>query len=195
MEKKNVCSPPSSDDLRAALREMKAYVDITEEDLMRIYDIALHHARERITSRVLVRDVMSKDVVSVRHDADLHEAARLLSEHRISGMPVLDDNGRVMGVISEADLLRLAGMREEHTFKDVLRRILGESAPFLSEGSKVEQAMSYPPVTSKADDDVADVAKILDGRRIKRLPVVDNEGRVLGIISRADIVKMIVKKN
>lgn len=192
MDTGNVCSPPSEDDLRAALKEMRTYVDITEEDLKKIYELALRHARERITSRVPVSDVMTKKVVTIRRGADLQEAAALLSENRISGMPVVDDNNRVIGVVSEADILILAGMKREHTFKDLLRNILGEPVTArATPGNKVEYVMSFPPVTCKADDTIADVAKILDERRIKRLPVVDNDGKLLGIISRADIVRMI----
>ena len=192
MDTGNVCTPPSEDDLRAALKEMRTYVDITEEDLKKIYEIALRHARERITSRVLVREAMTKNAVTVRRDADLHAAAALLSENRISGMPVVDDTNRVIGVISEADILMLTGMKREHTFKDILRNIIGEPVPVrATHGNKVENVMSFPPVTSKADDTIADVAKILDERRIKRLPVVDNDGKLLGIISRADIVRTI----
>lgn len=194
MDNKNVCSPPSEDDLRTALKEMRSYVDITEEDLMKIYSIALRHARERIASQVPAREVMTTQVVAVKRDADLHEAARLLSENKISGMPVVDDANRVIGVISEADLLMLAGMKREHTFKDVLRNILGEPSPLRTGGNKVEHVMSFPPITSKANDNIADVAKILDERRIKRLPVVDDEGKLLGIISRADIVRTIMRE-
>jgi len=195
MDDKNLCIPPSDEDLRAALREMKAYVDITEDDLKKIYEIALGHARRRAASAVLVKDVMSTDVVAIKRGADLHEAARALSEHRISGMPVVDDDGRVIGVISEADILVLAGMHKEHTFRDVLRNILGEPIPARTRtGNKVEDIMSFPPITSKAEDSVGDVALILDERRIKRLPVVDNDGRLLGIISRADIVRLIGKR-
>lgn len=194
MDTGKVCSPPSDDDLRAALKEMKAYMDVTEEDLKKIYEIALRHARERLVSKVLVKDVMTKNVISVKRDADLHEASRLLSEHRISGMPVVDDNNRVIGVVSEADILVLAGMSTKHTFKDILRTILGEPVPSRRGGNRVENVMSFPPITSKADDEVMEVAKILDERRIKRLPVVDNEGKLLGIVSRADIVRDIGRK-
>jgi CBS-domain-containing membrane protein len=184
----------SEEDLRAALVEMKTYVDVTEEDLKKIFEIALRHAQERIATRVPVRDVMTSTVVTIKRDADLHEAARLLSENKISGMPVVDDNNRVIGVVSEADILILAGMKKEHTFKDILRNILGEPVPARKGGNKVKDVMGFPPITSKADDDIGEVAKILDDRRIKRLPVVDDEGKLIGIISRADIVKAIGKK-
>ncbi len=184
----------SEEDLRAALLEMKTYVDVTEEDLKKIFEIALRHAQERIATRIPVRDVMTSTVITIKRDADLHEAARLLSENKISGMPVVDDNNRVIGVVSEADILILAGMKKEHTFKDILRNILGEPVPAKKGGNKVKDVMGFPPITSKADDDIGEVAKILDDRRIKRLPVVDDDGKLIGIISRADIVKAIGKK-
>jgi CBS-domain-containing membrane protein len=194
MNKQSAECTVSEQDLRAALREMKTYVDVTEEDLKKIFESALRHAQERIAARVPVRDVMTSTVVTVNRNADLHEAARLLSENKISGMPVVDDNNRVIGVISEADILILAGMKKEHTFKDILRNILGEPVPAKKGGNKVEDVMGFPPITSKADDDIGEVAKILDDRRIKRLPVVDDEGKLIGIISRADIVRAIGKK-
>jgi CBS-domain-containing membrane protein len=184
----------SEKDLRAALLEIKTYVDVTEEDLKKIYEIALRHAQERNATQVPVRNLMTSAVVTIKRDADLHEAARLLSENMISGMPVVDDNNRVIGVISEADILILAGMKKEHTFKDILRNILGEPVSAKKRGNKVEDVMGFPPITSKADDDIGEVAKILDDRRIKRLPVVDDEGKLIGIISRADIVRAIGKK-
>ncbi len=184
----------SHSDLRAALEEMRTYVDVTEEDLKKIYEIALRHARERAASRIPVEEVMTVNVVTTTPDTDLHEAARLLSENRISGMPVVDDNKRVIGVISEADILVLAGMKRGHTFRDILRGILGEPLAARKSGEKVQDVMSFPPITGKPDDDVADVARLLDEKRIKRLPVVDDEGKIVGIISRADIVRAIGRK-
>ncbi len=85
-------------------------------------------------------------------------------------------------------------MRREHTFKDILRNILGEPVPTRKTGDTVGDVMSFPPITSKADDTIGDVAQILDERRIKRLPVVDDEGKLIGIIARADIIRAIGKK-
>jgi CBS-domain-containing membrane protein len=184
----------SDEDLRAALKEMRSYMDVTEEDLRKIYEIALRHARQRAALRIPVRSVMTTSVISSKPEADLHEAARLLSENRISGMPVVDDHNRVIGVISEADLLMLAGLEQGHSFRDILHRLLGEPSPGRKTGDHVREVMSFPPITAKAGDDVSEVAQILDEKRIKRLPVVDDEGRLVGIISRADIVRAIGKK-
>jgi CBS domain-containing protein len=194
MDTGNVCSLPSDEDLREALKRMKTYVDVTEEDLKKIYEIAFEHAQSRLASQAPVKDVMTRNVITIKKDADLHEAARVLSENRISGMPVVDDSNQVIGVISEVDVLTLAGLKEEHTFKDIVRSILGEPVHARKGGNRVKDVMSFPPITSKADDSVAEVAKILDEKRIKRLPVVDDQGKLIGIISRADIVRAIGKR-
>jgi CBS domain-containing membrane protein len=195
MDTRNTCSLPSDEDLREALKKMKTYVDVTEEDLKKIYEIALQHAQGRLASQVPVSDVMTKNVITVKQDADLHEAARILSEKGISGMPVVDDSNKVIGVISEADILMLAGLKKGHTFKDIVHTILGEPVPARKGGNRVKDVMGIPQITCKADDDIAGAAKVLDEKKIKRLPVVDGEGKLIGIISRADIVKAIGKKS
>ncbi len=183
----------SDEDLMAALREMKTYVDITEEDLKKIYSIALKHAKERLAPKIAASEVMTKDVITVKKDADIHEVSRLLSENRISGLPVVDNENRVIGIITEADVLSMAGMKRGHTFKDIIRHILGEPLPERKEGERVEDVMTSPSITATPNADIREVAGILNEKRIKRLPVIDEEGKLVGIISRADIVRAMGK--
>lgn len=184
----------SDEDLRAALREVKTYIDITEEDLKKIYEIALRHAKERLALKIPVKAVMTPAVIAVKEDSDINEAARLLSDGNISGMPVVDEGNHVIGVITEADILSTAGMEKGYTFKDILRHILGEPQRKSKTGNKVKDMMTAPAITTKPDRDVREVAGILDEKRIKRLPVVDDENRLIGLISRADIVRAYNKK-
>ena len=177
------------EDLRAALADLKGYVDITEEDLLKIYSLALRHARKKSIVAIPVSDLMTRDVVTINPDADLKEAARRLSGLRISGMPVVDADHRVLGIISEADILSLAGVKKGHTFKDVLRHVLGAPLPVRKKGNTVGEVMSSPAITTDPDRDIRAVAAILDEKRIKRLPVVDENDRLVGVIARADIVR------
>ncbi len=195
MEKTRTDTTPEliDQDLREALKELKTYVDITEEDLRKIYTIALNHARRRLGETVLVKDIMTKDVVKVKRDTDIQEAARRLSGLRISGMPVVDEANKVIGVISEADILSLAGVKRGHTFKDILRHVLAEPLPISKSGNTVGDIMSSPAITTGPSGDIREVAAVLDERRIKRLPVVDTEGKLVGIISREDIVRAMGK--
>jgi len=183
----------SEEDLRAALSEMKTYIDVTEEDLIKIYEIALKYAKERTALKISIRDVMTKDVITIKNDADVNDVIRLLSDNNISGLPVIGNENHVIGIVTEADILSMAGMKRGHTFRDILKHILGEPLPLRKTGSKVGDVMTSPAITTKAGISIKEAAKIMDERRIKRLPVVDSKNKLIGIISRADIVRAIGK--
>ena len=181
----------TDEDLREALRDMKGYVDISIEDLRAIYSVALRHARQRLAEQVPVSKIMTRAVVTVAPDAYLQEVTRLLGENNVSGLPVVDAAGRVVGLISEADVLSMTGVKRGHTFKDVVRHVLGEAEPAREKGSTVADFMTSPAITVRPDTDVREAARMVDEKRIKRLPVVDDEGRLVGIVSRADMLKVV----
>ncbi len=194
MDVKAEISEISGEDLRAALSDMGTYVDITEEDLLKIYSLAVRHAKERMALSIKVSEVMTADAVAVNEEADIAEAIKLLSENEVSGLPVTDNENHVVGVITEADILSVMGMNKGHTFKDIIVRLLGEPAPGNKAGNTVRQVMSSPAITTTPDARILEVAAILEERRIKRLPVVDASGKLIGVISRADIVRAVAKK-
>ena len=176
-------------DLRAALDELKGFVDVTEEDLMKIYTSALLHAKNRMKHSITVADLMTKDVVTVKKESTLIEAARRLTGLRISGMPVVDDKDMVIGVVGELDIISATGGQKSSGVKNIFRRMLGEPVPTRKEGNTVGDVMSTPPITIRPHEDIREAAHILEGHRIKRIPVVDEFGRLVGVISRADIVR------
>ena len=183
-----------SEDLRKARRELETYIDVTEEDLMKIYSLALRYAQERRSQQVPVAEVMIRDVVTVKADAEMNEAVRLLSEKGVGGLPVVDDENRVVGVVTEADVLCMLGVERKHGFKDLMRYVLGESSCLKhKEGGMVSDFMASPAVVVRFDQDTLEAAGLLAQRRIKRLPVVDENNRLVGIITRADIVKAVAK--
>ncbi len=140
-----------------------------------------------------VADVMTTKVVTVGLETPLKEVARLMIGHAVSGLPVVDETGRVVGIVSEADLL----IKERGTDgiqRRPLARIFGESAETQQVIAKVEavtaqEAMTAPPITIEADRPVREAADLMIERQVNRLPVVDLEGRLLGIVTRADIVR------
>lgn len=142
-----------------------------------------------------VRDLMTADVVTVRPTTPIKDAARLLVEHRISGMPVVD-GGRVVGVISEGDLIV-----KEHGADPVerrpLARIFGDSPETRAQLAKIValtagDAMTAPAITISADALVAEAAATMMRRGVNRLPVVDGD-ELVGVVSRADIVRAFVR--
>ena len=192
-EKPETCEI-NEEDLRTALSEMKTFMDITVEDLMKIYSLALGNAEARLAHKAPVSAVMNRNVVTTGPNADLHEATRLLTENKVSGLPVVDSENRVIGLISEADVIAMAGVGPVHTLKDIIKHILGEPVHRHGQGTEVSAFMTSPAVTIKADADIRDAARLLDEKRVKRLPVVDDENRLVGIISRADVVRAMAKR-
>lgn len=133
--------------------------------------------------------LMTKDVVTVTPDTPLKRVARMLTRYRISGVPVCDTEGRVLGVVTEADILC-----KEQGFVLEPAGLLGrlfEKAD--AEGSRVlartaAEAMTKPAITITPETTTSEAARIMITRHINRLPVVD-DGRLVGILSRADIVR------
>lgn len=191
MEVCNSCPSIAEEDLRAALSELKTYLDVTEEDLMKIYVLAVRHARQRRSTVVPARSVMTRDVVSVSAGASVDEAGRLLSQHKIKGMPVVDENNRVIGVVSEVDIRRRSA--REGALKRGLRSLFGKPAHRKKDGRRTADIMSTPPITIEPDADIKEVAALFDMHRMRRLPVVDADGRLVGIISRGDIIRSMGK--
>jgi CBS domain-containing membrane protein len=181
------CPSISEEDLRAARKELKTYVDITEEDLMKIYVLAIRHARLRRSAVIPVASAMTRKVFYVSAGTDVRKAAGLLTINHITGMPVVDDENHVIGVISEADIAYAAGGKKKQS---LLHRIFTRQ-DVAGRDVLVKDVMSSPPITTQPDADIKEVATILDMQRIKRLPVVDEQGRLLGIVSRGDIIRTI----
>ncbi|MFF7886589.1 CBS domain-containing protein [Streptomyces sp. NPDC020794] len=145
-----------------------------------------------------VGSVMATEVVTARYGTPFKEVARLLSEHRISGLPVIDEDDKVLGVISETDLMvRQAGVPEPYEtprrfrFTGLTRGARREAAK--GHARTAGQLMSVPPVTVHADETIAEAARTMARSRVERLPVVDDEDRVVGIVTRRDLIQVFLQ--
>lgn len=140
-----------------------------------------------------VGEMMTREVVTVRPEVPLKEVAVLLVERRISGVPVVDAAGGLLGVVSEADFVakEVAVADGLHEPKHhLLRGEDREAAARLARGraTTAGEAMTSPPITVTAETPLADAARLMQSRNINRLPVIDGD-LLVGIISRADIVR------
>jgi CBS domain-containing protein len=144
---------------------------------------------ERGGNIMKIKDVMSSDVVTVSTSTSLKEVAELLAEHRISGLPVVDDDGYVAGVVSEADILFKE--RGPSTRRGVFAWLLdryGYEGQLKLEATIAGEAMTEPPIVIGPDRLVAEAAHVMLDRRVNRLPVVEG-GKLVGIVTRADLVR------
>jgi CBS domain-containing protein len=140
-----------------------------------------------------VRDVMTQDVVTVQPGATLKHAAELLVEHRISGFLLVDVDGRVLGILSERDLLFKA--QGELRRNDWLRWLVDPLA--VTDRRKlmahlVGQAMTSPVETIDANQPVSWAAQVMLGADVKRLPVIEH-GKLVGIVTRADLIRALAR--
>ncbi|WP_199547246.1 CBS domain-containing protein [Streptomyces sp. N35] len=138
-----------------------------------------------------VSDVMTHTVVAIGRDAPFKEVVELMQQWKVSSLPVLEGEGRVVGVVSEADLLPKEEFRDDDpTRYEVLRRLSDlAKAGAVSAG----EMMSTPAVTVHPDATVAEAARIMAQRRIKHLPVVDRSDLLQGIVSRSDLLKVFLR--
>src|SRR6516164_10147733 len=136
-----------------------------------------------------VRDVMTGEVVAVRRDTSYKEMAARLREYRVSAFPVVDENRRVIGVVSEADLLAKEALAGEHTgIPAAITGILHHKGYQKAEGITAGDLMTHPAVTVRPEDSVEHAARLMYTLQVKRLPVVDAGGYLVGIVSRSDLL-------
>ena len=138
--------------------------------------------------KAIVRDVMSARPVWVSGTTSFKEIAARLREHRVSGFPVLDADGKVTGVVSEADMLAKEALETEPGgVRGVIAGLMHHTDRAKAGGVIAAELMTSPAVTITPDDTVEHAARLMHGRKVKRLPVV-KAGRLVGIISRTDVL-------
>lgn len=141
-----------------------------------------------------VEELMSRDVVRARPDTPFKELVRLLEENGVTAVPVVDKLGRPMGVVSEADLLRKSADQADPTGRTPIPHLEAwERAK--AEGSRAEELMSAPAVCARPEWTVVEAARLMETQNVKRLPVVDEADRLLGIVSRADLLRVFLRRD
>ncbi|MGI5133239.1 MULTISPECIES: CBS domain-containing protein [unclassified Streptomyces] len=147
-----------------------------------------------------VGSVMTADVVRAEYATPFKEVARQLADRRISGLPVVDEDEKVIGVISETDLmarqaeaLETEEEKRHFAFAELMPRAWREAAK--SRAFTAGRLMSSPPVTVHADQTIAQAARIMADRHVERLPVLDEENRLVGIVTRRDLLQVFLRSD
>jgi CBS-domain-containing membrane protein len=142
-------------------------------------------------------DVMVADVITVKTGATVQDVAKLLFTNRISAVPVVDDAGKLVGMVSEGDLLRRSEIGTEHQRPWWLKLLMGReilAGEYVREcGRSVADVMTHQVISAAPDTPVADIATLLERHRIKRVPIV-RDGKVVGVVSRANLIQAIATR-
>jgi CBS domain-containing protein len=141
-------------------------------------------------------DIMTRGAVAVAADSTIEAAARLMVSHRISGLPVVDAGGTVVGMVTEGDLLRRAEIGTERQHGRWLELLLGPgrlARDYVhSHARKVNEVMTREVATIATQTPLAEVVALMEQRQVKRLPVIDR-GRLVGIVSRANLLSALLE--
>jgi CBS domain-containing protein len=140
-----------------------------------------------------IRNVMTRGVVTVTGTAPFAELAHKMAEHGVSALPVLDQDERLVGIVSEADLLRKEEYRDERARRHLLEGRGRRVARAKAAGRIAADLMTSPVVTIDSDATIPEAARLLARHRVKRLPVVDDDDRLVGIVSRSDLLRLFVR--
>jgi CBS domain-containing protein len=137
------------------------------------------------------KDVMTSPVVSVEQDSTVLQAVRIMLQRRVSGLPVVDKEGKLIGMVTEGDFLRRAETDTQRRRPRWLEFLVGPgrlAAEYArSHGRKVSEVMTPDPITVREETPLEDIVALMEKRQIKRVPVVDGD-HVLGIVSRANLL-------
>ncbi|MER6091919.1 CBS domain-containing protein [Streptomyces bluensis] len=139
-----------------------------------------------------VADLMTRDVVRARRDLTFKEIVKLLTDHGVTAVPVVDELDRPLGVVSEADLLRKSADQTDPSGLTAIPHLQAwERAK--AEGARAEELMSAPAVCARPDWTVVEAARLMEVQKVKRLPVVDEADRLVGIVSRSDLLRIFLR--
>ena len=182
----------SDDDIYEAMKDIPGYLDITPKDFKEVYQLACQHTLNRITSSVQAKDIMTEQVFSVKPDTPLKEVAGLMGNQGVSGLPVVDEHRRVVGIISERDFLFNMGDSDTKNFMTVIANCL-ENKGCLAipiRAQKAADIMTTPAISVKENATVLEINKVFQEKQINRVPVVGQKEFLKGIVTRTDILNI-----
>lgn len=179
----------SRDDLHEVLHELDVFVDVSEEDLNKIFELATRHVRKKQIGDICCREIMTPEPVTVGYDTEVEAIWRLMLDHGVHAFPVIDQQNFVLGVISHADFLAQVTVNDKLTIKEQLVKFIKRTEGLST--NKHEYAghlMSKPAITIGEQQHIMDLFDIFNTRKIHHIPVVDRQNKLVGIITPKDLL-------
>lgn len=177
----------SDEDIQDAMRHLEGYVDVFADDFRVIYHFAHRHALQRITASVNAQSLMRKDIARLSPDMMLDTAARVIAASPYKGLPVIDDRGAVLGMLTETDFLKHL---QVNTFLELLLNMFDDSYALAHRchETAVREAMTMPAVCVKGDADFRTIFRAFHQHKGRSLPVIDTNGHLQGLLLRKDFL-------
>jgi len=179
----------SEQDVIEAMKAVEGYIDITPGDFKEVYQAAYALAVKRLLNTLKAGNIMSKTVVLLEQETALVQAAALLAEKNISGAPVVNSDGKLVGVVSEKDFLREMGFGATPSFMQIATNCLNNKSCMIGRlhNRTVGHIMTKPPITGAPEMTIGTISALFAERGINRLPIVDDDGRPVGVVTRTDL--------
>jgi len=185
------------DDFRKALEEVDTYMDIHIHDLLQLYHMACKHAQLRYVEDVPVCEYMTSNVITIEPGKSLAEAARLFVVHNISGLPVVNQVRKLLGILTEADLLSAIGLPCKHPSCGVwfrLEHLFRHERHIRGLAGQVGDLMYNMPVYVHENRSLHQAIELMKKRHVKKLIVTDLNEHVSGIITRGNIIRALLDR-
>lgn len=180
-------------DLHAALENMDSYVDISEPDLARIYALAVMNSNKRRIGDVRCTDIMTMNPLRLRFDDELEQGWKVLRDNKLKAAPIVDAFDRPIGIVTINDFIsiteNLAGSNLQQRLQTLLERTPG------MESKKIEtvgEIMSSPVTSATDSQHIMELVSIFTERRFHHMPIVDEDNRLVGMITRSDLMKALL---
>lgn len=187
----HISNPPgiSEQDIIEAMKTLHGYVDITPGDFKHIYQVAYTMVINRLLNTVTALELMTKSVLMVEETMTLIDAARILAEKQVSGAPVVDREKKIVGIVSEKDFLKEMGFGSNPSFMQIATNCLQDKSCMIGNlrGRAVTDIMTRPAIIGTPETTVGDISTIFAKQGINRLPIVNKEGLIVGIVTRTDL--------
>lgn len=177
----------TDEDILDAMRHIPGYLDITTEDFRTIYHLAHRHAVERLFGNVRIANLIRDGIDPLVPDMSMVEAAKALVRSGFKGLPVVDAQGRVIGMLTETDFLRRLKVA---TFLELMLNLLDDAFEFTHRchETSVREVMTAPVVTVVRDAGFGEVVRAFHQHGGRSMPVVNSAGQLLGLLLRKDFI-------
>lgn len=179
----------SETDVVEAMKSITGYIDITPGEFKEIYQAAYALAINRLVSTLKAGHIMTSPLFVLEQDMTLVQAAALLAEKKISGAPIADSEGKLVGVVSEKDFLKEMGFDSTPSFMQIANHCLNNKGCMIGKlhNKTIGDIMTKPPITGDPEMSIGAISALFAQRRINRLPIVEADGRPVGIVTRTDL--------